>query len=195
MSSVHLRKLFDTRTTEHNRTRTNTQTTNCPVYTQGEQTWSIKNLCNFSECKPNWYRHNGLCVYECPTTTYGVSDETKTICAPCHYSCLTCSGPSDTECVSCHEDSELSNFNDSQCILKDLSWTMQSTIWFHRMSVLFSINLVVLMVAIIYMAVSWCSRNRNSLMYSYSKVSYSSNGDAQKDVDRWQANGCLSDSE
>ncbi|XP_076175003.1 furin-like protease 1 isoform X1 [Ptiloglossa arizonensis] len=147
------------------------------------------------ECKPNWYRHNGLCVYECPTTTYGVSDETKTICAPCHYSCLTCSGPSDTECVSCHEDSELSNFNDSQCILKDLSWTMQSTIWFHRMSVLFSINLVVLMVAIIYMAVSWCSRNRNSLMYSYSKVSYSSNGDAQKDVDRWQANGCLSDSE
>ncbi|XP_076621880.1 furin-like protease 1 isoform X4 [Colletes latitarsis] len=147
------------------------------------------------ECKPNWYRYNGLCVYECPTTTYGVSDETKAVCAPCHYSCLTCSGPSDAECVTCHEDSEFSSFNDSQCILKEFSWTMQSTIWFYRMSILFSINLAVLMVAAIYMAVSWLSRNRNSLMYSYSKVPHSSNGDAQKNIDRIQGSDCPSDSD
>ncbi|XP_053997118.1 furin-like protease 1, isoforms 1/1-X/2 [Hylaeus anthracinus] len=147
------------------------------------------------ECKPNWYRHVGLCVFECPTTTYGISDETKAVCAPCHYSCLTCSGPLDTECVTCHEDAELSNFNDSQCILKDLTWTMQSTIWFYRMSILFAINLGVLMVAAIYMAVNWYSRSRNSLIYSYSKVAYSSNGDAQKDVNRLQGNGYISDSE
>ena len=34
-------------------------------------------MCNFSECKPNWYHHNGLCVLDCPAETYRVSDETK----------------------------------------------------------------------------------------------------------------------
>ncbi|XP_031837292.1 furin-like protease 1 isoform X1 [Nomia melanderi] len=148
------------------------------------------------ECKPNWYYHNGNCVYECPTKTYGVADETKAVCSPCHYSCLTCSGPLDSQCSTCYEDSELSTINDSQCVLKDLSWTMQSTVWFYRMSVLFVINLAVLIVAPpVYLIVNWYSRSKNSLNYGYSKISDSSNGDANKDTDKLRDVGSLSDSE
>ncbi|KZC05583.1 hypothetical protein WN55_04523, partial [Dufourea novaeangliae] len=170
------------------------------AYLTGEASWgnvvtSWREPSNV-QCKPNWYHLNGLCVYQCPAKTYGVSDERKSACVPCHYSCLTCSGPSDTECTSCYEDADLSSVNDFQCVLKDLSWTMQSTIWFYRMSILFSINLAVLIAAPpVYMAVNWYSRRKNSLMYRYSKVSYSGNGDAHKDVDRLQENQCFSDSE
>lgn len=153
-------------------------------------------ICRFSECKPNWYYYNGICVYECPTGTHGVSDDTKAVCNDCHYTCLTCSGSSNTECTACHEDAELSSsFNESVCVLRELSWTMQSTLWFYRMTILFSINLSVFVVAIIYMAVKWHLRKRDSLMYRYSKISYSTNGDAQKDIDRLQENACLSESE
>lgn len=155
-------------------------------------------MCNFSECKPFWYNYNGLCEQQCPAKTYSVSDETTAVCAPCHYSCLSCTGPLDTQCLQCHEDSELSSgFNGSQCILKDLAWTVQSSLWFYRMTILFTINFVVVAIAAIYIAVSWYARKRNSLMYSYSKVSYSSDGDARKEVDRLtgQENRCLSDSE
>lgn len=151
-------------------------------------------MCNFSECKPNWYHHNGLCVLDCPAETYRVSDETKSVCTPCHYSCLACSGPSDTECTACHEDSQFfSSFGDSQCVLRDLNWTMESTVWFYRMTILFAVNIIILTVAGIYTAVSWYSRKKGA--YTYSKVSYSGNGSAYKDVVRLQENGCLSDSE
>ncbi|XP_043598897.1 furin-like protease 1, isoforms 1/1-X/2 isoform X2 [Bombus pyrosoma] len=146
------------------------------------------------ECKLNWYYNNGICVYKCPTGTYGISDETKAVCSSCHYSCLTCSGSSNTECTSCHEDAELSmNLGESVCILRELSWTMHSTLWFYQMTILFSINIVVFTLIILYVAVKWYLRRRNSLMYGYSKVSYTSNGDAHKD--KLQENASSSDSE
>ncbi|XP_060827742.1 furin-like protease 1, isoforms 1/1-X/2 isoform X1 [Bombus pascuorum] len=146
------------------------------------------------ECKLNWYYNNGICVYKCPTGTYGISDETKAVCSSCHYSCLTCSGSSNTECTSCHEDAELSmNLGETVCILRELSWTMHSTLWFYQMTILFSINIVLITLIILYVAVKWYLRRRNSLMYGYSKVSYTNNGDAHKD--KLQENASSSDSE
>lgn len=149
------------------------------------------NLCNFSECKLNWYYYDGTCVYKCPRGTYGVSDESKAVCSNCHYSCLTCSGPSNTECTSCHEDAEFSSsLDESVCILRDLSWTMHSTLWFYWMTILFSISVLLFIVIIVYVGVKWYLKNRNS--YRYSKVSSSNNGDAHKDI---LQNGYISDSE
>ncbi|XP_026666894.1 furin-like protease 1, isoforms 1/1-X/2 [Ceratina calcarata] len=146
------------------------------------------------ECKLNWNYYDGTCVYECPIGTYSVSDETKSVCSSCHYSCLTCSGPSETECTSCHEDAELSsNLGESICVLREISWTMQSTQWYYRMVVFFSINLLVFAAAVIYVATKW--HLRRSRTYGYSKVSYSSNGNANKDTDRLQECACVSDSE
>ncbi|XP_043793748.1 furin-like protease 1 isoform X1 [Apis laboriosa] len=143
------------------------------------------------ECKLNWYYYDGTCVYKCPRGTYGVSDESKAVCSNCHYSCLTCSGPSNTECTSCHEDAEFSSsLDESVCILRDLSWTMHSTLWFYWMTILFSISVLLFIVIIVYVGVKWYLKNRNS--YRYSKVSSSSNGDAHKDS---LQNGYISDSE
>ncbi|XP_076750015.1 furin-like protease 1 isoform X1 [Xylocopa sonorina] len=148
------------------------------------------------ECKLNWYYYEGNCVYECPAKTYGVSDETKAVCSNCHYSCLTCSGPSNTECTSCHEDAEIStNLNESVCVLREVSWTMQSTLWYYRMTILFSVNAAIFLVLTIYAAAKWYLRKRNTLMYRYNKVSFSSNWDAHKDIDRLQENAYVSDSE
>lgn len=176
------------------RTKTNQHSTRYPTYTESKNGRLSKTLCNFPECKLNWYYNNGICVYKCPTGTYGISDETKAVCSSCHYSCLTCSGSSNTECTSCHEDAELSmNLGESVCILRELSWTMHSTLWFYQMTILFSINIVVFTLIILYVAVKWYLRRRNSLMYGYSKVSYTSNGDANKD--KLQENASSSDSE
>ncbi|XP_076292804.1 proprotein convertase subtilisin/kexin type 4-like isoform X2 [Lasioglossum baleicum] len=148
------------------------------------------------ECNRSWYLYDGICVSKCPAKTYAVYDETRSACVPCHYSCMACSGPLVTECTRCYEDSVHSNFADSQCVLKELSWTMQSTLWFYRMSILFAINLAVLIVApTVYLAVSWYLRRRNSQIYGYSKVSCSNNGDANKDTDKLQENAGYSDSE
>lgn len=148
-------------------------------------------VCNFSECKPSWYYHDGICVHKCPRGTYGVSDESKAVCSGCHYSCLTCSGPSNTECTSCHEDAEFSSsLDESVCILRDLTWTMHSTFWFYRMTILFSTSVLLFIVIIMYVGVKWYLKNRNS--YRYSKVYSSSNGDARKDN---LQNGYISDSE
>lgn len=42
-----------------------------------------------------------------PDTTLDSSNRLHYVCLPCHYSCQTCSGPSDDECVSCYEDAKL----------------------------------------------------------------------------------------
>ncbi|XP_034180593.1 furin-like protease 1 isoform X4 [Osmia lignaria lignaria] len=146
------------------------------------------------ECKLNWYYHNGVCVHECPAGSYGVSDETKAVCSRCHYTCQTCSGPSNTECTSCYEDAELLS-SESQCVILELSWTMQSTLWFYRMTILFTINLLLFLTLAIYMAIKWYQRRRSLPMFRYSKVAYSGNGDTSKEIDRLQENGTLSDSE
>ncbi|XP_043516117.1 uncharacterized protein LOC122531901, partial [Frieseomelitta varia] len=147
------------------------------------------------ECKLDWYYHDGVCVYKCPSGTYGVSDESKAVCSDCHYSCLTCSGPSNTECVSCHGDAELStNLGEPVCVLRELSWTMRSTLWFYQMTVLFSINVVVFGLIILYMVAKWYLRRRSaSEVYGYSKVSYTNDVNACKDGS--QEDACLSDSE
>ncbi|KAG7210498.1 hypothetical protein KM043_012019 [Ampulex compressa] len=148
------------------------------------------------ECQAGWSSSNGGCVETCPVGTYGATDGTTRVCATCHYTCLTCSGPSENDCTACHEDAELSrNFGSTHCVLSDLSWSMKSTLWFYRMSMLFALNLAILTTVAVYLATSWCLRRRHSLMYSYSKVSYSNNGVVHKENDGLQSNVCLSDSE
>lgn len=149
------------------------------------------------ECKLNWYYHDGVCVSKCPSGTYGFSDEAKAVCTDCHYSCLTCSGPSNTECVSCHEDAELStNLGEPVCVLRELSWTMRSTLWFYQMTILFSVNVVAFGLIILYMMAKWYLRRRNSKyseVYGYYKVLYTNDVNACKDGS--QDGACLSDSE
>nr|XP_050854498.1 furin-like protease 1 isoform X1 [Vespula vulgaris] len=146
------------------------------------------------ECKSNWYQYEDKCWQECPIGSYAITEEstTRKVCGRCHYSCLTCSGATDGECTTCHSDSNLlTNFGETQCVLQNLAWRFESTMWFYWLTIFFSINALIVVLAMIYVGVNWYIRRSNSSTYDYSKVAYSSNGDARK----VRLDDCISDSE
>ncbi|XP_050451575.1 furin-like protease 1 isoform X2 [Cataglyphis hispanica] len=149
-------------------------------------------------CKPGWYHSDGSCLRQCPSGTFAIrdDDESDVFCTACHYSCLSCKGPSDADCVTCHVDSVLTWSNGrALCVLSGLTWKMQSTEWFYRMTIVFLINLALMIVIIIYLVLAWCIRKRKSV-HMYSKVSYSGNGKVHADTERLQSeNTYISDSE
>ncbi|KZS04479.1 Amontillado [Daphnia magna] len=62
-------------------------------------------------CDGDDFLWQGQCVTTCPESTHAIN-QTGLVgillaCVPCHYSCLTCNGPSDSECTTCHADSQL----------------------------------------------------------------------------------------
>ncbi|CAL8087295.1 unnamed protein product [Orchesella dallaii] len=73
------------------------------------------------ECVPGLALLHAGCVSQCPATFFVESrghpslqpdteDSSNSIhyaCLPCHYSCQSCSGPNDDECVTCHGDAKL----------------------------------------------------------------------------------------
>lgn len=152
-------------------------------------------------CTPGWYHSNGSCFRECPSGTYAVQDDGSeadgfgAFCALCHYLCLSCKGPSETDCVSCHADSELTWSSGAVfCVLSRLSWQMHYTVWFKRMTIVFLVNLGVMIVSVICLALYWYLRRRRS-DHTYSKVLYSGNGEIHADTEQLQGNTCISDSE
>lgn len=159
---------------------------------------SVNGISNFSVCKPDWYHSDGSCLRQCPSGTYAVWDDNESgvFCITCHYSCLSCKGPSDADCVSCHADSVFTGSNGrTLCTLSGLTWKMQSTEWFYRMTIVFLIILGLMIVIIIYLVLVWYIRRRKS-GHKYSKVSYSGNGEIHADTERLQSeNTCVSDSE
>lgn len=155
----------------------------------------------FSECHQSRNLHAGLCLLECPKNTYPVTDdEQKSVCSICHYSCESCTGGSNNECKSCHSDAILiSTYNgDSQCIQKSLEWKTQSTKWFYYMSILFGLNLILILVTIIYLCISRIIKTRNNQNghYDYNKLLSPDEEKSKRDHQFSSArNGCLSDSD
>lgn len=149
-------------------------------------------------CKPDWYHSDGSCLRQCPSGTYAIWDDNESgvFCIACHYSCLSCKGPSDADCISCHVDSVFTWSNGrTLCALRGLTWKMQSTEWFYRMTIVFLIILGLMIAIIVYLALVWYIRRRKS-GHKYSKVSYSGNGEIHADTERLQSeNTCVSDSE
>lgn len=59
-------------------------------------------------CDGSTYLWEGKCLSSCPASTLATNrTDLSGQCVPCHYSCLSCSGPSDSECTVCHADSQL----------------------------------------------------------------------------------------
>jgi len=59
---------------------------------------------------------------------------------------------------------------------------MQSTVWLHRLTVAFFINLGLVIAVISYFVLTWYIRKRKSA-HKYSKVSYSGNGKVHADAE------------
>ncbi|XP_043281226.1 furin-like protease 1 isoform X2 [Venturia canescens] len=152
------------------------------------------------ECDRSGHLYEGLCLTECPKNTYPVSDDRKSVCSICHYSCESCSGGSNNECKSCHSDATLiSMYNgDSQCIQKSLEWKSQSTKWFYYMSILLGLNLTLAVGVIIYLYLSRIVENRNNQngLYNYNKLLSPEEEKTKHEEQLLPArNGCLSDSD
>lgn len=65
-------------------------------------------------CLNGFYLWGGRCLASCPPAHFAsrqsVDDADVVIsetCSPCHYSCMSCSGAGDSECITCHADAQL----------------------------------------------------------------------------------------
>ncbi|XP_028982510.1 furin-like protease 1 [Diachasma alloeum] len=145
-------------------------------------------------CENGWYLHESKCLAECPRGTYGARSQEKNVCAMCHYSCMTCYGPSDVECTSCHADSTLVSVNlkDYQCIVKSLEWTTHSTKWFYFTTILLGLVLLIVASIGIYLYTVFHRRNGTG---GYEKVSLVGNDEHKQDKVTLQRNTCVSDSD
>ncbi|XP_011157851.1 furin-like protease 1 isoform X5 [Solenopsis invicta] len=171
---------------EVQRPTTENQTSGCAAFEAGGNGCLV--------CKPDWYHSNGSCLQQCPSGTYAIrDDDSGAFCTACHYSCLSCKGSSDSDCITCHADSTfIWNNGRALCVLSSISWKTQSTMWFRRLTVAFLINLGLVIAVIIYFVSTWYIRKRKSV-HKYSKVSYSGNGEVHADTEL--GNAYISESE
>lgn len=76
---------------------------------------NIKLLSHQTESFPYFFNlPEGKCVSVCPDGFYG--NEESNDCEECHLDCATCSGPEDSDCLSCHEGKAL---YDGVCVSED----------------------------------------------------------------------------
>ncbi|XP_063243301.1 furin-like protease 1 [Bacillus rossius redtenbacheri] len=124
------------------------------------------------ECVEALYLFEGRCVLMCPEGSYQVPKE-KT-CVLCHYTCVTCTGPNDYQCLSCHEDATLYHESprDSYCYPLSLLPRIASTRWTYLAAISFSLTAVLLLAVGVYLAVArpGCSVARPLAAPRYSSV-------------------------
>jgi len=105
-------------------------------------------------CSAGYLALNGKCVTECPTEGYyqarsNMSDH----CFQCYYTCQTCTGSDDYQCLSCYGDAELDNTlsGESYCRNKNLLFKVfSSSRWYYILSLGFLINTILIIVLLIY---------------------------------------------
>ena len=115
---------------------------------------SLDNLA-CTKCHPNFLLLNGKCIHDCPKGYYKGEigyDHHKT-CLKCYYSCKTCTGPNDNQCLSCYEDATLEEESHGQnyCHNKSLNDQVKHTSrWYYVLSIGFMVNFCIILVLIIY---------------------------------------------
>ncbi|XP_049872049.1 furin-like protease 1 isoform X2 [Pectinophora gossypiella] len=84
------------------------------------------------------------------------------ICLPCHYTCATCSGPHNRQCLSCLDDAELFNQTDVEsklyCYPKTVMPQINNANWHYRVNIGLSILLFAVSFIVLYMFIAWVLR-------------------------------------
>jgi len=99
----------------------------------------------------------------------GVSNNTAS-CLSCYYSCQTCSGPSDSECLSCYGDAELdeSSGDGKYCHNKNLVFKIfSSSRWYYVLSIGFVVNFIIVVLLVFYICrwrASKAGKSKSSLL-------------------------------
>eukprot|EP00088_Acartia_fossae_P058133 TRINITY_DN6795_c0_g1_i11.p1 TRINITY_DN6795_c0_g1~~TRINITY_DN6795_c0_g1_i11.p1 ORF type:complete len:903 (-),score=171.96 TRINITY_DN6795_c0_g1_i11:717-3425(-) len=105
-------------------------------------------------CNLGFLALNGRCVTSCPTEGYyqarsNMSDH----CFQCYYTCKTCTGSNDYQCLSCYGDAQLdiSASGESYCHNKNLIFKVfSSSRWYYILSLGFLVNTVLIILLLVY---------------------------------------------
>ena len=113
-----------------------------------------------SECAVGLVLFRDACVSTCPdyyflkNLTRGpgkgikAEEDPSWICLPCHYSCRTCSGSNEYDCLSCHDDSTLrinAHGTQSTCYTSQFLNSIESNEFWYKVLIL----IVILNVAVV----------------------------------------------
>ncbi|XP_023239624.1 furin-like protease 1 [Centruroides sculpturatus] len=102
------------------------------------------------DCKKEEFILHEQCVTVCPTGYTNITiDQDRALCVVCHYTCFSCFGPNDYQCLSCHGDSVLTD--DQYCLPKVLSDRL-SVIgkWYVAVTVVFVFLSIMIVSAFVY---------------------------------------------
>ncbi|KAL3289645.1 hypothetical protein HHI36_023054 [Cryptolaemus montrouzieri] len=113
------------------------------------------------ECAANYTLRHGVCEPSCPAgyfrkfrkifteTNLTISNIT---CAPCHYTCRTCKGTLDYDCLTCFPDAILTNLNQNEyyCYPNSISWVLETQSMYYMFFLILFILITMLFVAIMW---------------------------------------------
>ncbi|GAB6032404.1 Uracil phosphoribosyltransferase, synthesizes UMP from uracil, variant 2 [Chamberlinius hualienensis] len=134
------------------------------------------------ECPPRMYAVNGMCLNSCPEGHFESSQQLDVthlvpVCLKCHYTCRTCSGPNDYQCIACYGDAELQDY---YCRPMDLLHRLNTTR--HYEVALFIFFLVCIMV--FFGSIIYVKMNRGQ---KYTALSQSSEAIYNQDLKKEKA--------
>lgn len=113
------------------------------------------------------------------------------ICLPCHYTCATCSGPHNSQCVSCLEDAEL--YNDTgietkfYCYPKTVLPHINNANWHYKVNIGLSIVLFIIGFFALYILIAFLLRRCGFSYYSSNiNVAYNKLASDEKKVSAFE---------
>jgi len=110
-----------------------------------------------SKCLDGFVLLGGKCVDSCPPEGYyqGVVRKSQPSCIKCYYSCKTCNGPNDYQCLTCYGDATLEESSEAPgqfyCFNNDLLQRVgSSSKWYYVLSIGFMVNFFIILVLGVY---------------------------------------------
>lgn len=109
------------------------------------------------------------------------------ICLPCHYTCATCSGPHDSQCVSCSDDAQLMNKTETEplfyCYPRAILPQLNNADWHYKVNVGLSIILFLICSILLYFLIACimkrcgvlccCNNYDSNIKIAYNKLASS----------------------
>lgn len=79
---------------------------------------------------------------------FDITAKSPLVCLPCHYTCATCSGPHNSQCLSCLDDARLFNMSDVEprlyCYPNTVLPQIDNANWHYRLNIALSLALFII---------------------------------------------------
>lgn len=131
---------------------------------------------------PNYQLYQRKCIERCPEKYYNsildnieLDDGRNQSCLPCHYTCKSCLGSLDSQCLNCYSDAQLIKTSKTEtfCYPIHVMSEFLSEKWYYRM---FTITYLLVIIFAAAAVISFCiKRKRNNLQDKYVTLSTSEN--------------------